>query len=121
MPVSEILDRIQKEFKFIKDLEKAITDIVMRDLTTLGRYRVNVENGRLVIYVAVPGASKEDIDVVVYENKVVVKANSKYLGRIEYTIDIPPVRPETAKARLDNGVLILTIERTEKPVKVTVT
>lgn len=82
----------------------------------------------VVIYVDVPGFSKDDIRVRVTEDSVEVRAERREEGEVEgryvikqrvreslyKKIELPvKVRPEQARARLENGVLEIRIPKSE--------
>jgi len=72
------------------------------------------EKDKVRIIAEVPGVTKGDIKLTGTENKLTIKAFSKY-RKYEKTIKLPvPVKIETAKAKYNNGVLEVVIERKEK-------
>ena len=93
--------------------------------------RVDVLNrpNEVALTIDVPGLSKEDLDITVASNIVTIKGARKaeetsddecyyckesYHGSFERQIQLPEnVQSEKASAKLDQGVLILTIPKTE--------
>ncbi|MET1102183.1 MAG: archaeal heat shock protein Hsp20 [Pyrodictiaceae archaeon] len=72
------------------------------------------EDDKVVIVAELPGVDKNKIDLRIRDRTLVLKAtdtNRKYYKEIELPAD---VKPETAKAKFNNGVLEITIEK-EKP------
>lgn len=126
--VAELLARVQKEVdKMFNDLwAKLSAEVPVKpsvweppaDVIDLGE--------EYVVYVDVPGFSKEDIKVKVTEDYVEIQARrseEKAVGgryvlrqrfreslykRVEFPVK---VRPEQAKARLENGVLEIRIPK----------
>ena len=72
---------------------------------------VHEEDNKVTVIAELPGVDKEDIDVRVVDNKLIIRAKGKdrkYYKEVELPEDI---KPETAKAQYRNGVLEVTIER----------
>jgi len=124
-----LISRVQRE------LEKAFRDAMARLSAagaSFGAWEPPadvIDRGEdIVVLVDTPGFSKEDIKVKVTESAVEVMAQrsrtvqpeGKYLLRqrmgesLYKRIDLPvKVRPEHAKARLENGVLEIVIPKSE--------
>jgi len=70
------------------------------------------EKDNVKLYVELPGAEKDDIQLNVTEGQVEVKAKNFYK-----TIDLPTrdVESNKAVANYKNGVLEVTIPKTKKP------
>ena len=91
------------------------------------------ENGELVIRADLPGFKKEEISVRVQEDSVDIKAMHKEkleerregfyraerkIGSLRRVIPLPAiVDPETAKAKLENGVLEIRVKKVEEKEK----
>jgi len=88
-------------------LPKQIKDEVREPLTDVFEEKDNVK-----LYVELPGAEKDDIQLNVTEGQVEVKAKNFYK-----TIDLPTrdVESNKAVANYKNGVLEVTIPKTKKP------
>ncbi|MCE4605900.1 MAG: Hsp20/alpha crystallin family protein, partial [Desulfurococcales archaeon] len=71
------------------------------------------DNGEIIVVAEVPGVSKEDIELKVKPNQLIIKAKSK--DRKYYkAIDLPKeVIPEKAKASYKNGVLEVRLKAKE--------
>lgn len=68
------------------------------------------EDDKLIVVVDLPGVNKEDIDVKAGKEEVELKAVSE--DRKYYTtVELPKkVKPDTAEAKYENGVLTLSLE-----------
>lgn len=93
-------------------------------------------NDSIIVRVVLPGVEKEDIDISVTESKFKVKAKFDFeqsfkgmyislsninKGKIKRSIKLPEkVIPETAVAKLENGILKVEISKQEKEEKVNV-
>jgi HSP20 family protein len=75
------------------------------------------DNGEIIVVAEVPGVSKEDIELKVKPNQLIIKAKGK--DRKYYkTIDLPKeVIPEKAKASYKNGVLEVRLKAKESKEK----
>ncbi|MHA1865184.1 MAG: archaeal heat shock protein Hsp20 [Candidatus Heimdallarchaeaceae archaeon] len=72
------------------------------------------EKDKVRVIAEVPGISKGDIKLTGSESRLSIKAHSKD-RKYEKKIDLPvPVKIETAKAKYNNGVLEVVIQRKEK-------
>jgi HSP20 family protein len=70
---------------------------------------IDENNKELCITVEMPGVRKEDIELNATENQLVIKTDSN--GRKYFkTITIPPVVPDSAGAKYNNGVLEITLK-----------
>ena len=69
-------------------------------------------------YVALPGLTKEQVDVSVLDNRVKIAAKGKSATReVEYdkTFAVPTkADPESLEAEMENGMLSITISKREK-------
>lgn len=71
------------------------------------------EKDKVRVIAEVPGVGKGDIKLTGTENSLTIRAHSNQ-RKYEKTINLPvPVKIKTAKARYNNGVLEVTIERKE--------
>lgn len=100
------------------------------------RVDIYEKDNNLVIEAEIPGARKEDIEVKVKDNSVVIRGEVKreeekkeenyyrserFYGRFERVLPLPTdVKVEEAKASFENGILKLSIPKTtqEKEIKV---
>ena len=79
---------------------------------------VHEEDNKVTVIAELPGVDKEDIDVRVVDNKLIIKAKGKdrkYYKEVELPEDI---KPETARAQYRNGVLEVTIERKKPKIEI---
>ncbi|NPA53881.1 MAG: Hsp20/alpha crystallin family protein [Aquificae bacterium] len=102
------------------------------------RVDVYEKDNKIIIEAEIPGAKKEDIEVIIKDNAVVIKGEVKkeeekkegnfykserFYGVFERVIPLPAeVKPEEAKATFENGILKLEIPKatSEKEVKIEV-
>ncbi|MET1128951.1 MAG: archaeal heat shock protein Hsp20 [Thermoproteota archaeon] len=72
------------------------------------------EKDRVVVVAEMPGVDKDKIDLTIRDRKLIIKARGR--DRSYYKeVDLPAkVKAETAKAKYNNGVLEVTVEK-EKP------
>ncbi|MGP6220318.1 archaeal heat shock protein Hsp20 [Caldiplasma sukawensis] len=71
---------------------------------------INKDDKRIYVTFELPGVSKEEIDLKVNEENMTITVNNpsrKYYKEIEFDV---PVKPETAKAKFQNGILDVSIE-----------
>jgi len=137
-PFEEIL-RLQRE---LERLAGAIPAEVEKDLERQLRFVMPVEvyetPQEVVVRVELPGVSKENVDVTVRDNYLVVKAEKKeeieedrehlhvserIYGKFERVVPLPAdVDPEGAKATFQNGVLEIRLPKVsaikEKKIKI---
>lgn len=133
--LARLENEINRLFKELIPEEKLETQV------TAWAPRVDVyeKDNNLVIEAEIPGARKEDIEVKVKDNSVIIKGEVKreeekkeenyyrserFYGKFERVIPLPTdVKPEEAKASFENGILKLSIPKTtqEKEVKVEIT
>ena len=131
--VEEVINTIAQ---MQREIERAFRDLwtrlpVERPLQ-LGIWEPPVDiiesDGEVIVYVDVPGFSRDEIRVRVTEDSVEVRAERKAERRIEgkyivrqrvreslyKRVELPvKVRPEQAKAKLENGVLEIRIPKSE--------
>lgn len=75
---------------------------------------INKDDKKIYVTFELPGVSKEEIDLKVNEENMTITVNSenrKYYKEIEFDA---PVKPETAKAKFQNGILDVSIEMVGK-------
>ncbi|RMD46834.1 MAG: Hsp20/alpha crystallin family protein [Aquificota bacterium] len=102
------------------------------------RVDVYEKDDKLIVEAEIPGAKKEDIEVKIKDNAIVVKGEVKkeeekkeenyyrserFYGKFERVIPLPvEVKAEEAKATFEDGILKLEIPKatTEKEVKIEV-
>ena len=123
MKLQDILDRMEKQFEDIKQ---------MLGMKRMPSYDLIERENEIDILIDLPGFSKKDIDVEIGEDYIKVKANKKkrdgkyIINERSYSlyrsISIPyKINVEKAKAKMENGVLEITIpiERKEgKKIKI---
>lgn len=123
------INRIFKELVPEEKLESTMT-------AWAPRVDIYEKDNNLVIEAEIPGARKEDIEVKVKDNSVVIRGEVKreeekkeenyyrserFYGRFERVLPLPTdVKVEEAKASFENGILKLSIPKTtqEKEIKV---
>jgi len=113
---------------FRSDIEKSILNHAFIPLEG-----VEETDDSVIVRVVLPGVKKEDIDISVTESKLKVEAKFDFeqsfkgiyislsdikKGKIKRTIKLPEkVVPESAIAKLDNGILKVEISKAEKEEK----
>lgn len=130
--LARLENEINRLFKELVPEEKVETQVVAWS----PRVDVYEKDNNIVIEAEIPGAKKEDIEVKVKDNAVVVKGEVKreeekkeenyyrserFYGKFERVLPLPTdVKVEEAKATFENGILKLTIPKAtqEKEVKV---
>ncbi|WP_456465762.1 Hsp20/alpha crystallin family protein [Persephonella sp.] len=128
-----------------QELNKVFNEIVptpkteISEITTWSpRVDIYEKDNKLVIEAEIPGAKKEDVEVKIKDNAVVIKGEVKkeeeqkdktyyrserFYGVFERVIPLPvEVKVEEAKANFENGVLRIEIPKAveEKEVKIEV-
>lgn len=135
-PLREIA-RIENEInKFLKEFmpQEITTEVV----AWKPRVDVYEKDNNIVVEAEIPGAKKEDIEVKIKDNAVVIRGEVKkeeekkeenyyrserFYGKFERVIPLPAdVKVEEAKAEYQDGVLKLTIPKatSEKEIKIEV-
>ena len=133
------LARIEQELnKVFNELVPTGRTEVAQPQTWTPRVDVYEKDNKIVIEAEIPGAKKEDIEVKIRDNAVVIKGEVKreeekkeenyyrserFYGVFERVIPLPTeVKAEEAKASFENGILKLEIPKAtaEKEVKVEV-
>ncbi len=133
------LARIEQELnKVFNELVPTRTAEVAQAQVWTPRVDVYEKDNKLIIEAEIPGAKKEDIEVKIKDNAVVIKGEVKreeekkeenfyrserFYGVFERVIPLPvEVKPEEAKASFENGILKLEIPKAtaEKEIKVEV-
>jgi len=130
--LARIENEINRIFKELVPQQEVATEVV----AWAPRVDVYEKDNNLVIEAEIPGAKKEDIEVKVKDNAVVIRGEVKreeekkeenyyrserFYGKFERVIPLPTdVKIEEAKAEYQDGVLKLTIPKTttEKEVKI---
>ncbi|ACN98431.1 Hsp20/alpha crystallin family protein [Sulfurihydrogenibium azorense] len=131
------LARIENEInKFLKEFmpQEITTEVV----AWKPRVDVYEKDNNIVVEAEIPGAKKEDIEVKIKDNAVVIRGEVKkeeekkeenyyrserFYGKFERVIPLPAdVKVEEAKAEYQDGVLKLTIPKatSEKEIKIEV-
>ncbi|HDQ59939.1 MAG TPA: Hsp20/alpha crystallin family protein [Candidatus Woesearchaeota archaeon] len=122
------MEKMQEEMnQMFEKMSKHMPSTDFRD----SRVDVSIENEDVVITAEMPGVNKDEIDLVVTENDVTIKAERKdivedkdkegfyrhersYKGYNIYRSFPFEVRPETAEADYEDGLLTVRIEKVEK-------
>ncbi|MGC9006794.1 MAG: Hsp20/alpha crystallin family protein [Sulfurihydrogenibium sp.] len=130
--LARIENEINRIFKELVPQQEVATEVV----AWAPRVDVYEKDNNLVIEAEIPGAKKEDIEVKVKDNAVVIRGEVKreeekkeenyyrserFYGKFERVIPLPTdVKIEEAKAEYQDGVLKLTIPKAtaEKEVKI---
>lgn len=133
--LARLENEINRLFKELIPEEKIETQVT----TWSPRVDVYEKDNNLIVEAEIPGAKKEDIEVKVKDNSIVIKGEVKkeeekkeenyyrserFYGRFERILPLPTdVKVEEAKATFENGILKLTIPKVsqEKEVKVEIT
>ncbi len=124
-PLKE-LARIENE------LNKLFGEVVPQEVTAkvqtwTPRVDVYEKDNNIIIEAEIPGAKKEDIQVKIKDNNVIIRGEVKkeeekkeenyyrserFYGTFERVIPLPTeVKPEEAKAEIQDGILKLTIPK----------
>lgn len=117
--MEKLFSQVSKQVEF-SGFKEAATDISETD-------------DKVIVRIDMPGVKKEDIDLVITEDSISVKAERKeaveeskegfyrkervYKGYNIYRGLPAKVKPETAEAKYENGVLKVEIEKAEKEKK----
>lgn len=133
--LARLENEINRIFKELVPEEKLETQVV----SWSPRVDIYEKDNNLIIEAEVPGARKEDIEVKIKDNSVVIKGEVKkeedkkeenyyrserFYGKFERVFTLPAdVKTEEAKASFENGILKLTIPKATgaKEVKVEIT
>ncbi|WP_456401144.1 Hsp20/alpha crystallin family protein [Persephonella sp.] len=134
------LARIEHELnKIFNELVPApVKGEVVEVRTWNPRVDIYEKDNKLIIEAEIPGAKKEDIELKIKDNSVIIRGEVKkeeekkdetyyrserFYGRFERVIPLPiEVKPEEAKATIEDGILKLEIPKatSEKEVKIEV-
>jgi HSP20 family protein len=124
------MKRIQKEFdRVFSEFSKQMRTEELREAST----DISETEDKVIVKIDMPGVDKDKIDLVVNENSISVKAERKefkeesdknfykkersYRGFNVYRTLPVKVKPETATAKYEDGVLRIEIEKAEKEKK----
>ena len=137
-PFREIA-RIENELnKLIGEVMPVMKQVPAEVQVWAPRVDVYEKDNNIVVEAEIPGAKKEDIEVKIKDNAVIIKGEVKreeekkeenyyrserFYGTFERVIPLPvEVKAEEAKAEIKDGILKLTIPKAtaEKEVKVTI-
>lgn len=91
---------------------------------------VNEDKDNVYVRVELPGMKKEDIDVSLHDNALTLSGerrsetkqeesqvyrSERFFGRFQRTVSLPaPVNPEKVKAQYRDGILSVTLAKTEE-------
>ncbi len=145
VPATFVWNPFRELARIEQELNKVFSELVPSGRTEVAQVqtwtpRVDVyeKDNKIVIEAEIPGAKKEDIEVKIRDNAVVIKGEVKkeeekkeenyyrserFYGVFERVIPLPTeVKAEEAKASFENGILKLEIPKAtaEKEVKVEV-
>lgn len=130
--LARLENEINRLFKELIPEEKLETQIT----TWSPRVDVYEKDNNLIVEAEIPGAKKEDIEVKVRDNSIIIKGEVKreeekkeenyyrserFYGRFERVLPLPTdVKVEEAEASFENGILKLMIPKVsqEKEIKV---
>ncbi|HDN96097.1 MAG: Hsp20/alpha crystallin family protein [Thermoplasmata archaeon] len=119
MKLYDIISRMERE---MEELRKAIGLSMMRRRPACD---IIDEDDKIILFVDLPGFSKNDIDVEIGENYVKIKAEEKKEEKRRYLvkermrsfyryIELPAsIKENEAKAKFRNGVLEITLPKKE--------
>jgi HSP20 family protein len=131
-PFEELMDEIERMRRRMRRIFAEGFRIPRMELKT---FPVDVleENDEIVIRADIPGFKKDEISVRVLEDSVDIKAARKEkieerkegfyraerrVGALRRRFSLPvTVKPETAKAKLENGVLEIRVKKVEEKKK----
>lgn len=121
--LARLENEINRIFKELIPEEKLETQVV----SWSPRVDIYEKDNNLIIEAEVPGAKKEDIEIKIKDNTVVIKGEVKkeedkkeenyyrserFYGKFERVFTLPAdVKTEEAKASFENGILKLTIPK----------
>jgi len=112
------LDNYWKEFA--DTLGGTITD--KRELTEYLHETVEYEESKVIFKLVVPEVKKEDLNVSIENNYLIVELTSDYtfINKFKRKFYIKTYSRENVKTKLENGVLEIVLEKKEeeKPVKI---
>ena len=123
----EEIKRMQKEMdKLFEQFSKQMSMPEFKDAAT----DIKETENEIIVKIDMPGVKKEDIDLVVTEDSISVKAERKealeekkegfyrkeryYKGFNVFRTLPAKVKPETADAKYEDGVLTIKIQKAEK-------
>lgn len=124
--VKQMLEDTAKTMDVVRqDIEKSVIDYNFLP----GKYLIETDEN-IIVHIALPGIKKEDINLKVTENKVVVEAkfdiehaisgvyvtlSDRKSGTVRRTVKLPKtVLPDQAKAKYKNGILKVEIPKEAK-------
>jgi len=122
------LRNVSNLFDYVNDnLEKDYNDWASswKGWTSDNNTHFNETDDGYEFYVALTGLTKDEVDVSVLDNRVKITAKGKSAGReVEYdkTFSVPTkADAETLEAKMENGMLSITISKREKEKNRTIT
>ena len=122
------IDKLQEEISRVFDdfASRFMPPVFGGGAVTVDVYR---KDGNVIVAAELPGLDPRDLDIKIYEDKVVLRAeksgakeveseevirSERYYGKVSRVIALPvEVLPEKAKAKYKNGVLTITIPEKE--------
>lgn len=127
----EYAERMRRRIK--RMMRRIFREIIPEFRETMEIPNVDIidKGDEILVRIDLPGVRKEDIDLRVYQDRIEIRARSKFAAEVEkenyyrrerrYTefyriISLPKnVDPESAKAKYEDGVLEVRIKKREVP------
>ena len=134
--LARLEQEINKLFSEFVPAQRAESNVVVAPI--LPKVDVYETDDKVIVEAEIPGVKKEDIDVKVKDNNVIIRGEIKreeekqdknffraerFYGKFERVIPLfVEVKPEEAKAKIENGILKLEIPKatSEKEVSIKV-
>lgn len=118
--------RSQEESTSRRTQEETVSRRTQEETSRISLFPLDIfeMDGCIYIYAELPGISKENISIDIYNEKLTIIANKPkkyhelrkpeiYYGRFKRTVSLPicVTKPETVTRKLENGVLIIKINK----------
>ena len=109
MPAKKVLDKFWEGGNWFEKIESVFEKIVYP-----ASYKKDVD-GNLIYEFDMPGVGPEDLSITIEDNHS-IKIEAK-VGKREYSheVDVGEIDPDKVKAKMDKGILTLTIQKADKP------
>lgn len=124
----DLLEDFDRGFRWPSRLRRRLGP-VLAEAPRMSKIDVFQTDGEVVVKAEIPGVAKDQIDVVVTDQTVSIKAEKKHqeevkeedyfrsersFGTVQRVIDLPTeVQPDKATAKMSDGVLEVRIPKTE--------